>query len=187
MMKVDKFLIAPIKSGQQRNVKPWLIMDDAFANMRNMYTWRGTVRKRFGTTLMNETNGNPQDQLFSRFRWQIGTTDGTGLFPITLPAAPAIAIGQNFSIGDEVFTINSFGTPAVLLTTGASTLHTLDTTTRNLDIEGAAHNTAVFWYPSLPVMGFGNYEIADVSNEPLFGFDTTFSYNFLYPSGWNRV
>src|SRR5271170_5596123 len=150
-MKVDKFLIAPIKGGQQRNVKPWLIMDDAFATMRNMYTWRGTVRKRFGTTLMNETNGNPQDQLFSRFRWQIGTTsDPSGEIIITLPMGTPIAIGQNFSIANEVFTVNSLGTPATLLTTGASTTHILNTTTRQLHINGAAVSTAVFFYPSLP-------------------------------------
>ena len=79
-MKIDKFLIAPIKSGQQTNVKPWLIMDDAFENLQNAYTWRGTVRKRFGTNLMNESKAAPFDQLFSRFRINIGMTDGAGNF-----------------------------------------------------------------------------------------------------------
>src|SRR5277367_89891 len=185
-MKLDKFLIAPIKAGQQGNVKPWLIMDDAFANMRNIYTWRGTVRKRFGTTLMNESKSAPQDQLFSRFRQNIGTTDDMGIINVTI-TPPVIITGQNFSIGDEIFTVVTLGNPSNLLTTGASTLHTFDTTTGQLIINGAAINTDVFFYPLYPVMGFGSYEVNNISDEQLFGFDTAYSYMFSYTSGWNRV
>ncbi len=50
---MDKFLIAPLNSGLQTDQKPFLIPDDAFAELNNAYIFRGRVRKRFGATFMN--------------------------------------------------------------------------------------------------------------------------------------
>ena len=117
----DKFFIAPYdtESGLQNNVRPWLIPDTAFAECNNAYVWRGRVRKRFGSRWLDATTS-----LSSRLRVQIGTTSGLGFFAGTVPVTtigpnnfPIVtpAVGQLFSIGTEVFTVNVIGGTVNLL------------------------------------------------------------------------
>ena len=47
-MGYEPKLIAPYKSGLIKYYQPWLIGDDAFADIFNAYAWRGAVRKREG-------------------------------------------------------------------------------------------------------------------------------------------
>lgn len=183
-MPYDKFLIAPLKEGLQNNVKPWLISTSAYSVLQNLYTWRGSVKKRAGGTLMNTSVGAPQDQLLSRFRVNIGTTDGGGAFSATVPGS-IFAVGQAFSVGDEIFTVNVTGTPANMLdSTNTSGLTTFNTTTGAVDLLTVSDTTNVFYYPSTPVMGFGLYTTPASSR--IFGFDQQFVYNFTYTTGWNR-
>lgn len=182
----DRFFIAPYdsNSGLQNNVRPWLIPDEAFSQMNNAYVWRGRIRKRFGSTWLGNTS------LQSRLRVNIGTTDGAGNFVGNTPVfggAPIVtpAIGQMFSIDDQVFTVIALGNPAVMLISGSATLATFDTTTGAVIINGALPNTAVYYYPGLPVMGLLTKEEATVSDEFVIGFDTRFAYQYV--SGWERL
>lgn len=184
----DRFFIAPYdsESGLTNSVRPWLIPDTAFSEMNNAYVWRGRVRKRFGSIYL----GGSDSGLESRFRINIGTTDGAGNFVGNTPvfggspiATPAV--GQMFSIGTQVFTVNVLGNPAVMLISGSATLATFDTTTGAVIINGAALLTAVYYYPALPVMGLLTKEEANVSDEFIIGFDTRFAYQ--YASGWERL
>jgi hypothetical protein len=185
-MPYDKFLIAPLKSGLQNNVKAWLISTEAFSVLKNLYTWRGTVKKRFGGRYMNTGKDEPQDQLFSRLRVNVDTTDAFGDVAGTVPGA-IFEIGQAFSIGDEVFTVYQTGNPADMLDTGVAAVNTYDTTTGAFVINGAAATTAVYFYPSTPVMSFGTYELLGNNSSVLFAFDQQFAYNFVYSTGWGRV
>lgn len=185
-MPSDRFLIAPYNenSGLQKNVRPWLIPDQAFSELINVYVFRGRVRKRFGSKWMGNT------QLQSRFRVNIGTTDGAGNFngftpqfgglPIVTPA-----IGQLFSIGTQVFTVVALGNPAPMLISGTATLATFDTTTGQVIITGADPLTIVYYYPALPVMGLLTLEADTVNDEEVIGFDTRFAYRFN--GGWERI
>ena len=51
---MDRFLIAPMSTGLQLNMPPWLIMDDAFTRLNNAYVWRSRLRKRFGAQWRNQ-------------------------------------------------------------------------------------------------------------------------------------
>jgi hypothetical protein len=187
-MALDRFMIAPFdqNSGQQTDVKPWLIPDQAFEQLVNAYVFRGRVRKRFGSRYLGPT------QLESRLRIAIATTDGSGDTPggtfvpriAGVPIAPP-AIGQMFSVGTQVFTVNVLGTPADMLISGAATLATFDTTTGEVVINGADANTDLYYYPALPVMGLLTYESNDVNFEPVIAFDTRFAYE--YTNGWERL
>lgn len=171
-------------------------MDDAFAELRNAYNWRGSVKKRFGSRVMNGAVATPVQQLFTRLRINIGTTDAvTGDFDAaTAPAGakiipgvvPITKVGKLFSVGTEIFTVSVIGAPGVMLTTGAATVHTFNTTTGEVIINGATPGTAVFYYPSDPVMHFGTYNLVTTNDEDLFAFDTQFSYRFVFATGWNR-
>lgn len=189
-MAMDRFLIAPFNTGLQTNVRPFLILDDAFELLENAYVFRGRVRKRFGSVLTGSGWSNPViASFFGRLAVLIGTTDGSGNFSGTVPGA-VFNVGQAFTIGVEIFTVPALGTPVVMLDTGGSSVvHTYDTTTGVVTITGAAALTDVFFYPATPVMGITIYQNAGfvgINNAPSYAFDTQFAYVF---SGgfWQRV
>lgn len=105
------------------------------------------------------------------------TTDGSGNIKGIVPGS-TFAIGQQFSIGTEIFTVVATGTPGVMLRTGASTVHTFNTTTGEFNIQGSTPSTALFFYPSTPIMGLTQYQVGSVNNYPSFAFDTQFAYKF---------
>lgn len=177
-MPFDRFLIAPLNTGLQTNLKPWLISDDAFAQLNNAYVFRGRVRKRFGSTLMGTTNGGSiTEPLVSRLRVLVNTTNAFGNAAGTVPGN-IFAVGQAFSIGDEVFTVQSLGTPTILATTGSAVTRFYFTNNGFYNFGGAAALTPVYFYPAQPVMGLCNYEVGPINNQPSFAFDTQFAYQF---------
>lgn len=189
-MALKRFLIVPYQSGLVRREKPWLIPEDAFTRLQNAFVFRGRVKKRFGSSPMFENAPVEDQQLHSRLRIQIATTDGDGDFSNTTPGIFTAdeRIGHMFSVGTEKYTSIETGTPAVLLTTGSGT-GTYDTTTGTVTILGAPALTPVFFYPSLPVMGFSNPDFLDeVNNHPTFAWDTQFAYEFdTATNAWARL
>ena len=178
-MALKSFLIAPFDSGLVNNIEPWLTPEDAFQFLEDAYVWRGRVRKRFGYRFMGDT------ELDSRLRINIGTTDGSGNISTTVPGA-TFAVGQMFSIGSEIFTVNATGTPAAMLDTGAATTATFNTTSGALVINGAALNTAVYYYPAEPVMGLRLRETSNINFEDTVGFDPQFAYRRV-SGAWERL
>lgn len=179
-MAYDRFLIAPINTGLQTDLRPWIIPDDAFTQLNNAYCFRGRIRKRFGSIYMGGMANS------SRLRITVALLDGAGSASGTVPGA-AWPIGTAFSIGTEFFTVNVLGTPATMLDTGMATTKQFNTTSGAFAFTGVpfAALTPVYFYPALPVMGLANYELGAINNQPSFGFDTKFAYKFL-SSGWER-
>lgn len=176
-MQKDRFYIGYLDQNAtlQTNLRPYAIADNAFAQLNNAYVFRGRVRKRFGTRFMG------QDQLTSRLRMIVDTTDVNGDASNTVSGSVG-AIGQIFSIGSTIFTV--YQANGALLTTGSGT-GTFNTATGAFTFTGADSNTDIYWYPSLPVMALINYESASINDEPLYAFDTAFSYS--YNNGWDRL
>lgn len=191
MAATDRFMIAPLNSGLQTDVRPWLIPDDAFQELTNLYVYRGRVRKRFAAVNMNGLVSGIQQMLNTRLRVQIGTTSGGGGFTGSTPqnAVPApivtIAIGQMFSVGTVVFTVVTLGTSAGLLSSSSAT-GTINTTTGAVTLVGAPNATAVYYYPSNPVTGFANFNNNLIGNNPTFAFDPNFAYQFT-GGAWSRL
>lgn len=183
-MKADRFLIAPLNSGLQNDVRPWLIPDDAFERLRNAYVFRGRVRKRFGSYFLNRLVAPEDAPLYSRLRVNIGSTDGSGNASLSVPGT-IYGVGQQFLVGNTLFTSSQTGVPAPLLSTTAAT-GTYDTTTGALVISGAEANQDIYFYPAQPVMGFATYEQGAINDEITFAFDTQFAYQFVN-NGWERV
>lgn len=180
---MDKFLIGYTdnNSGYQTNLKPWLINDNAFSTLENAYVWRGRVRKRFGSTLMGNS------QLESRLRVNIGTTNGSGNFSATVPGVD-FGVGQMFSVGTDTFTVWQTGTPGAMLTPSSVATGTYNTTTGAVAIAGEAINTSVWFYPAQPVMGLTLYYQASTNDYTSMAFDTQFSYQFDdINNNWTRL
>jgi len=191
-MALDQFMIAPYVSGLHKNVKPFLIPDDAFEKLQNAYVYRGRVRKRFGTRYLvpNTPSSAGFEQLASRLRVNLGATSGAGDINSGGAPLPAYVAGTlvMFSIGNELFTVPTTGTPVVMITNSATaTTMTFNTTTGAYDIQGSLAATDCFYYPTLPVMGFVQYEDnSAVNEEPTYAFDTRMAYRFT-TAGWVRL
>lgn len=176
-MAFERHMILPFQTGLQTDVKPFLILDDAFAQLNNAYVFRGRVRKRFGGQLMSQGYSNALEQnLFSRFSVPLGSTDGGGNASATAPGS-IFKQGQMFSIGDQLFTVQATGTPVTMLNTGAGT-GTYNTTTGAYVFTGVTAGTQIIFYPAEPVMGLTVYESGPINNQPSYGFDTQFAYTF---------
>lgn len=175
-MAFDRFLIAPINTGLETDLKPFLIPDDAFARMNNAYVFRGRVRKRFGSTYTGTGWDSAFTQpLFSRLRIDLGTAASGNV-----PAGSVTKIGQLFSINDQIFTVWQ-ANGAMLATTGPAT-GTFNTTTGAYVFVGKPGGAHVFFYPAEPVMGLGNIESVVVNDQPSIAFDTRWAY--LFNGSW---
>ncbi len=179
----DKFLVAPFKSGLIDNMTSWLIPEEAFTRLNNAYVFRGKLKKRFGSKLIGTTTTDQYQNLNSRLRVKVGTTDINGDLSATVPGT--IAVGQMFSVGTALYTIDVTGNPAVMKETVTTTTATIDTTTGALVLVGAPASEDVFFYSSYPVMGFANFELGPVNEHTSFAFDKKFAYKYD-GSSWNR-
>ena len=177
-MPFDRFLIAPFNTGLQQDLRPWQILDDAFTQLNNAYVFRGRVRKRFGSALMGAPGAIPlASQFNSRLRMSVGTTNSSGALSVTVPGS-IFKVGQAFSVDNVMLTVSVLGTPGVLLSTDPAVSGTYNTTTGALVIAStSAHGTKpVYFYPAEPVMGFTNYQMGAINNQPTYAFDTQFAY-----------
>lgn len=181
-MPFDRFLIAPVNTGFETDLRPWLIPDDAFTTLQNAYVFRGRVRKRFGSIWMGTT------QASTRLRVSLGnnTNAAMALPANTVTHTPQLAIGQIFSLGNDFFTVIALGAGVATLSTNPAVSAVIDSTVNpnTITFTGGAL-IAVFWYPSLPVMGLTQYESDTINNHPSYAFDTEFAYTFS-GSGWVR-
>lgn len=180
---MDRFYIGPYdkNSGLVNAVKPFYVNDKAFQFLNNAYQWRDSVRKRFGSRWLGNT------QQSTRLRVLVGTTAAiTGNFSATMPGV-IWKIGQMFSIGTTLFTV--YQANGATKTTGTATA-TYNTANGALVITGNNTNplTSVYFYPAQPVMGLVDYENGGDEFDLTIAFDTQFSY--LYNTGtigWERI
>lgn len=166
-MAFERFLIAPFNTGLQTNMRPWLIMDDAFAILENAYVFRGRVKKRFGSQLMGNS------PLTSRLRVQVGTLGA----PVSPVPGNQFNIGQMFSVGPDIFTVWQNG---AMKSTNPLANGTFNTATGAFTIVDPSQpaGTPIFWYPALPVMGLTQYALAPINDQTSYAFDTQFAYRF---------
>ena len=189
-MAFDTFLIAPIKNGLQKDVSPWLLPEDSFAELTNAYVFRGSVRKRFGSNFTGTGASSDETRpLHSRLRIKLTTANGTtdvngdaaGLLT-NVDGGAIYAVGQMFSIGNEIFTVYQDG---VMYTTGGATTHTYNLATGAYDFADATALTQIYFYPAFPVMGLTRYETGPINDQPAYAFDTSFAYLYTGTS-WER-
>ncbi len=181
-MAFDRFLIGynDNNSGFQSNLKPWLITDNAFEQLNNMYVLRGRLKKRFGTILMGG------DQTSSRLRLDTSASYSDGIYSGTVPGS-IFAVGQMFSVGEDIYTVYQLGTPAAMLSNNPLTSGTYDTSIGAFTITGESAAITVYFYPSTPVMGLTQYYVESTNSYNTLAFDTQFSYQFdPIGLGWFR-
>lgn len=160
----EKIIVGPINKGLRTGVTPFNIDNDSFPTLINAYQWRGRLKRKRGTAFLG------------RLQRYLGTTDGAGNIVQTILPIPITAGIVSFTIGTDIFVDGGAANPVTLNTNGAATVHTLNRITGVLTITGSIANTAVIYYPSLPVMGLEDL-ILTVNQFPgCLAFDTKYSY-----------
>ncbi len=163
----EKLVIGPINKGLKTDRTPFNIDNDSFPTLINAYQWRGRIKRKRGTSFL------------TRLRRFLGTTDaGTGIYTTTI-APGNIGVGYtSFVVGTEIFTDSgTAANPTTLLTNGSGS-GTLNRTTGALSITSTSNkNTAVNYYPGLPVMGLEDFYTTASDFLITVAFDTKYAYS----------
>ena len=191
----EKIIIGPIPKGLKTNALPFNIDDDSFPTLINAYQWRGRIKRKRGTRLLNRLQ-----RFFdsTKTSYNTGTTtitlDGTGSGNLlinaswTLQANSGLVPGTitivDTSNANEVYT--DPGKDGILVgSTGGS--GTVNYATGAFTITGGAGHvvtTKFVYYPDLPVMGLRSFvnpstQLNSTQYPGMLGFDTTYSYNIV--------
>jgi len=160
----NKIVVGPISRGLRKDVTAFNIDNDNFPTLINAYQWRSRVKRKRGTSLLGR---------LSRY---VGTTDVAGNLVVTILPIPIATAKASFIIDTDIF-VDGGGANPVALTTNSSGTGTLNRTTGVLTITGSIANTAVIYYPTLPVMGLEDLILTTNQYPGTLAFDTDYSYN----------
>ena len=171
---MDKFLIAPFTHGLQTNVVPFMLPEDAFTELNNVYIYNGKVKRRPTPRLLDTTDARG---LSSRLKMNVGTTDiVTGNLNMTAVSfhQGTVAIGQQFTVDGVTLTV--YQANGAMKTTNPLVTGTCNVGTKVVDIINATPGMPVYWYPSTKVMHIASYNKRGDILE--FAFDQEFAYKY---------
>ena len=180
-MPLERFLIAPQTEGLVNNVLPWLVPDNAYSKLNNVYIWRSRLKKRFGS-IWTENNATQQG---TRLSLLVGQVQAGGTFAYTVPGTLAVGdnsfLGQQF-IDEKGVIYTSYQTAAggaMLVSDPVGGTATYDIATGLFTITGSAHiGDDIYFFPMLPVMGIELYEEDSVKLPTNVVFDMRWSYKY---------
>lgn len=190
----EKIIVGPINKGLRNDRTAFIIDNDSFPKLINAYQWRGRIKRKRGTSLLNR---------LQRFFNSLSTSYNSGPIFITLDGLGNGNILTGFSLqvnGNLVpgtVVITASGGPTVytdptedgyLTPTGTGGPNTINYATGDIHIPAQAGNTVTVsfnYYPDLPVMGLEDFIDSAAQFPRTLGFDTKYSYNILTNSPYN--
>jgi hypothetical protein len=179
------FLIANPRVGQETDIQPWILPNDAFPELLNAYLYRGVIRKKGGTELLGRLGVRQDSYPFSStLVVRSGAPQTYAGNTLTAPIEPGSLI-----ITDGVTTFTDNGLNVMAVTAGSGNAGTINYTTGAYSVTfTAANNSASVTATYIrqvdnnsPCMGLCTYEIKQINNNSLIGFDLTNAY--LYNNG----
>jgi hypothetical protein len=209
MNNLQPFYIAGYNAGLQTDKKPFLLPEQAFPVLENAYVWRERVKKREGLKLLArlrrvsvsliqaQTTGAAQytsaDVLSSVRATEPNAEIEAESVVITIaPAIPAETTVYNDVGGTGV--LNYVSGPYTI-SSGTINYATGEVVLNFTVVPPAARNVVVSlnYFPSLPVMGIYQRDIANLNDEETIFFDTKYAYvniagsfqEFILGTTWN--
>lgn len=189
----EKLVIGPHTKGLQTNVTAFNIDNEAFPNIVNAYQWRGRVKRKRGTALLNRLRRYFNSNNVSY------TPGGSVPYLITLSGGAGNLLSGTYSNGTLSFSLQTNGNivpgsvvivdtstaitytdPAMDGTLSGGTGGTINYATGAITINGGGADTiraAFLYYPDLPVMGLEDLVLSAQQFPATLGFDTVYSYN----------
>lgn len=176
----EKIVIGPILKGLVNSVTPFNVDNDAFPVLINAYEWRGRIKRKRGTALLNRLrrffnststaynsgsttitlNGSGQGNLLTGFNLQVNGNIIPGTVTITAPGPTVYTDPAMDGTLSPSGTIN-YATGAITIAAEA----------------GNAVSAAFSYYPNLPVMGLEELILNTTQFPGSLAYDTTYSYN----------
>ena len=171
--------ISKYETGLVQEREEFLIPNDAFPILENMYVWREAILRKSGST----TLGRLKRELTGQ---NLGNTDGAGAFSgniktiLTLETNADMEPGTlSISDGTNTFTDDGAG----VITGAPAGSGTINYSTMALTLAGGAATQPLIatfkYHPSLPVMGLESRELNNINNEQMIAFDTKYAYTFI--------
>jgi len=188
----EKIIVGPINRGLKTDRTAFIIDNDSFPTLINAYQWRGRVKRKRGTSLLNRLKRFFNSTLISYNNpvttivlGNDGSGNGTGnLLTGFTTLQPNAALVPGSIVINDVTSGNTYTDPASngILVGAPGGSGTVNYSTGAIVIVGAAGNTinANFnYYPNLPVMGLEDFLLPDNAFPGTIAFDTTYSYNII--------
>ena len=178
--------------GLNTRLSPFNISEDAFATMVNAYTYRGSVVKKPGTTLVCRPN-----RAYTSSSWVTLDATGAGSFnAITIAGGgdtASIRLGT-ISLTDGTYTYTEPATPDGTLSSGNVATGTVNYATGVITITGGKPNGVVSGtlniYYGLPIMGIFPFTVQigfGTSETVQFILDQSFAYNYSAGSDYGSA
>lgn len=185
----EKIVVGPINKGIRTDRLPFVIDNDSFPFLLNAYQWRGRVKRKRGTSLLNR---------LKRFFNSTSTSYNSGATTILLNGAGTANLLTGFSLqtngnivpGSVTITIgaNVYTDPSINGTLTGPNPGSINYASGSFTIALEAGNaaSATFnYFPDLPVMGLEDLSLSPSSFPGTIGFDSKFSYNISTTSPYN--
>lgn len=178
----EKIVVGPINKGLRNDRTAFVIDNDSFPVLLNAYQWRGRVKRKRGTSLLNRLR---------RFFNSTSVSYNSGSTTITLNGTGVGNLLTGFSLqanGNIVPGSVTITAPGPTVYTDPAMDGTLSPTgsinyaSGQITIAAQANQavSAVFnYYPDLPVMGLEDFTANSTQFPGTLAFDTTYSYNIL--------
>jgi len=185
----EKIVVGPINQGLTTARTAFVIDNDSFPTLINAYQWRGQVKRKRGTSLLNRLKRFFNSTLSSygiitSFNLVAGLgniltgfsleTNGN----IVLGTVSFVVLGNIYTDPDKNGALRKGGI--------ADPGSTINYATGDVVIFGGGNNalsiTTFNYYPDLPVMGLEDFVTSDIQFPGTIAFDTKYSYNILTSS-----
>lgn len=181
----QKIVVGPINRGLRTDVTAFNVDNDSFPTLINAYQWRGRVKRKRGTSLLNRLK-----RFFDSSSTSYSSTSSINLVAGAANVLTGFSLQTNGNIVPGSVTIvdttagNTYTDPGLdgILVGAPAGSGTINYSTGAVTISGGAGNTitAVFnYYPDLPVMGLRDLILTVNQSPGNIGFDTKYSYNIL--------
>lgn len=180
-----KLVVGPFTKGLRNDLTQFNIDNDSFPQLLNAYQWRGRVKRKRGTSLLNRLkryfSSASTAYITSPTSFVLVAGAGNLITAFSLPTNSSIVPGTvTFTdvTAGNVYTDNSLG----VLTGAPGGTGTINYSSGAITVAGGAGNTintvSFSYYPTLPVMG-GTRDFQNTLGAfpDYLTFDTTKSYN----------
>lgn len=185
----EKIVVGPVNRGLRNDRKPFVIDNDSFPILINAYQWRGRIRRKRGTSLLNRLRRffDSTSTAYSPNAISTLANDGMGNGIATLVNAFPILGGIGVLVPGSVI-INDLTSGNVYTDPGADGIlvgapggsGTIFYASGVIFITGAAGNNITvqfLYYPTLPVLGLEDFTATSTQFPGTLAFDTKYSYN----------
>lgn len=164
---MDKLLIAPIGNGLKTDIVPFMAPEDSFQELENVFIYNGSIRRK--PTISRQRDAT--SILESRLRVLLGVIDGTGAKFGNVPGNLAGKLGQQFSVGNTLYTVYQ-ANGVMYLAPDDGSVGTFNIATLAYAFAGCTIGASIYFYPTLKV----HHIYSSHGDSSSIYFDTAYSY-----------